>query len=48
MSGKEEIPKNVVSEELVELDEVDVEATAAEGRRRPRAHRYRIRIDRQY
>ena len=48
MSGKEESPKNVASEEPVELDEVDVEATAAEGRRRPRAHRYRIRIDRQY
>ena len=37
--------EGVVSEELV--DEVDVEATAVEARRRPRARRYRIRIDRE-
>lgn len=37
---------NVTSEELV--DEVDIEATAAEGRHRPLARLYRLRIDREY
>lgn len=43
---KDDVEQSLASEELVE--EVDIEATAAQGRRRPRAHRYRIRIDRQY
>jgi len=42
---KDDFEQSVASEELVE--EVDVEATAAEGRLRPRARRYRIRIDRE-
>lgn len=37
--------EGATSEDLV--DEVDVEATAAEAKRRPRARRYRIRIDRE-
>lgn len=43
---KDIIEEDVASEVLV--DEVDIEATAKEGGHRPRAHRYRIRIDRQY
>ena len=45
MSDKDELEKTVASEELVE--EVDIEATAGQGRVRPRAHRYRIRVDRE-
>lgn len=44
---KDDLERGVPSEELVEVEEVDVEATAAEGRRRPLARRYRLRVDRQ-
>lgn len=43
---EKDLEQEVAGEELV--DEVDVESTAKEGRLRPRARRYRIRIDREY
>jgi hypothetical protein len=43
--NENELEENVAGEELVE--EVDIEATAAEIKRRPRARRYRFRVDRE-
>ena len=45
MAEKDDLERVVEADELV--DEIDVETTAAAGKRRPRARRYRIRIDRE-
>ncbi len=43
--AEEDLEESVAGAELVE--EVDIEATAAELKRRPRARRYRFRVDRE-
>lgn len=43
--NENDLEESVAEGELV--DEVDIEATAAELKRRPRARRYRFRVDRE-
>jgi hypothetical protein len=43
--NEKDLDEEVAEGELV--DEVDIEATAAEFKRRPRARRYRFRVDRE-